>query len=184
MCSMADKTDSARVLKYNAELQPLSDYIQASYSESTVCVFRSVISVPPTEVDATPQSKRLVPERGDELDLPLTQEDVEEMTEAEKKEFVADLAISVFVSKEKAEKNVINMVRHIAKASSHNEAKVYLEEKRGAYIVKVQLSPEVGMLENRFNKKGHANLLLYEDVDIKDHIVEVYSPMRFEDIVE
>lgn len=59
MCSMADKTDSARVLKYNAELQPLSDYIQASYSESTACVFRSVISVPPTEVDATPQSKKI-----------------------------------------------------------------------------------------------------------------------------
>ena len=103
--------------------------------------------------------------------------------ENEKKEYVGNLAISVFKSKEKAEKNVKDFVKHIAKSYSHEEAKVYLEERRGPYVAMLRLSPDIGLLENKFNKRGHANLLLYEDVDISDYVVEIYPPLRFEEIV-
>ena len=172
-----------RKLKYESELNPLIDFIQTEYCESSLCVFRSVLSVPPTEIDSTPQSKRLLDFRPEEFDLQLAKEDVDLMTDGEKREYVGNLAISVFKSKEKAEKNVKDFVRHIARSYSQEEAKVYLEERRGPYVVQLQLSSDVGLLERKFNKKGHANLLLYEDVDIKDHIVEVYPPIRFEEII-
>lgn len=172
-----------RKLKYESELNPFMDFIQSEYCESSLCVFRSVLSIPPTEIDSTPQSKRLLDFRTDELDIQLSKEDVDLMTDEERKEYVGNLAISVFKSSDKAQKNVREFVRHIAKSYSNEEAKAYLEERRGPYVVRLQLSPEVGLLEKKFNKKGHANLLLYEDVDIKDHIVEVYPPLRFSEIV-
>lgn len=172
-----------RKLKYESELNPFMDFIQSEYCESSLCVFRSVLSIPPTEIDSTPQSKRLLDFRTDELDIQLSKEDVDLMTDEERKEYVGNLAISVFKSSDKAQKNVREFVRHIAKSYSNEEAKAYLEERRGPYVVRLQLSPEVGLLEKKFNKKGHANLLLYEDVHIKDHIVEVYPPLRFSEIV-
>ena len=179
---MADDSNT-RKLKYEAELNPLMDFIQMEYCESSLCVFRSVLSVPPTEIDSTPQSKRLMEFRPEELDLTLTKEEVDLMTDDEKKEYVGNLAISVFKSKEKAEKNVKDFVKHIAKSYSQEEAKAYLEERRGSYLAMLQLSPDIGLLEKKFNKRGHANLLIYEDVDISDYIVEIYPPLRFEEIV-
>ena len=175
--------DNRKKLKYESELDPFMDFIQTEYCESTLCVFRSVLSVPPTEIDSTPQSKRLLDFIPNEFDLQLTKEEVKLMTDGERREYVGNLAISVFKSKDKAQKNVREFVKHIAKSYSHEEAKVYLEERRGPYVVQLQLSPDVGLLEKKFNKKGHANLLLYEDVDIKDHIVEYYPPIRFEEII-
>ena len=179
---MADDSNK-RKLKYESELNPLMDFIQTEYCESSLCVFRSVLSVPSTEIDSTPQSKRLMEFRAEELDFQLTKEDVDIMTDEEKKEYVGNLAISVFKSKEKAEKNVKDFVKHIAKSYSQEEAKAYLEERRGRYVAMLQLSPDIGLLEKNFNKRGHANLLLYEDVDINSHIVEIYPPLRFEEIV-
>ncbi len=179
---MAD-TENIRKLRYEAELNPLMDYIEANYCESSLCVFRSTISSPPTEKDSTPQSKRDEAGKGQDLDMILTQEEVELMTDKDKKEYVGNLAISVFNSKEKAEKSAIDFVRHVAKFS-YEEAEVYLNERRGAFIVKMQLSPDVGLLENRFNKKGHANLLLYEGVDIKNLIEETFPALKIEDIIQ
>ncbi len=177
-------TENNRKLRYEAELNPFMDFIEANYSESSLCVFRSTLSDPPTEKDSTPQSKRSETERGEELELTLTKEDVEGMTDDEKKLYVGSLAISVFRSEEKAQKNVFDMVKHIAKNFSPDEALAYLQDKRGPYIVKLQLSPDVGLLENRFNKKGHANLLLYEGVDISEQIIEILPPIKFEDIIQ
>ena len=41
---MADDSNK-RKLKYEAELNPLMDFIQTEYRESSLCVFRSVLSV-------------------------------------------------------------------------------------------------------------------------------------------
>ncbi len=180
---MAD-TENTKKLRYEAELNPFTDFIEANYCESSQCVFRSTISDPPSEKDSIPQSKRTDIDRALELDMPFSQDEVEEMTDDEKREYVGSLAISVFRSKEKAQKNVIDMIRHIAKNFSQEEAMIYLQERRGPYLAKIQLSPDVGLLEKKFNKKGHANLLLYEGVDIKNYVQETYDPIRFEDIAK
>ena len=91
---MAD--NNRKKLKYGSELDLFMDFIQTEYCESTLCVFRSVLSVPLTEIDSTPQSKRLLDFIPNEFDLQLTKEEVKLMTDGERREYVGNLAISVF----------------------------------------------------------------------------------------
>ena len=183
MFKMADLDKISR-LTYSEELLPMADYIAAHYDESDQTVYRSVLSVPPGIIDSTPQSKRDIPERGEELILTLTDEEVASMSDEDKKEYVANLAISVFKSLPKCQANIKSLVKHIARKYSYEEAEKYLKDSRGPFIVKIQLDESIGLLEKRFDKKGHGNLLMYEGKRIDDYIVEVYDPLDMKDLLD
>lgn len=171
-------------LRYDTELSPFSDYIYDHYHESCETVFRSTLSTPPTEADSTPQLKRNISERIEELDWEFTEEDVAEMSDKEKGEYIGERALSVFVSLSKCEANVVNIVRHIAKKYSYEEATTYLKDKRGPFIVELELTEEAGLVEKHYDKKGHKNLLPYDGVFIDKFIVKTYGPLDIDNIIK
>lgn len=180
---MQEETKPKR-LRYENELSPFMDFIKAHYHESCETVFRSTLTKPPTEADSTPQLKRDIKDRVEELDLQITEEDVAEMSEKEKGEYVSERALSVFKSLPKCEANVINLINHIAKKFSYEEAATYLNDRRGAFIVELALTEEAGLIEQRFDKKGHKNLLPYDDVLIDKYIVNTFGPLHIDNILK
>lgn len=179
-----DNNQKNRILRYEADLAPVRSYIDDNFEESTETVFRCNITDPPTDKDNTPQLKRDYNSKGEELDIDYSAEDFLELSEDEIKSYVGERALSVYVSKEKCEKALKRQVISRYKNSNYDEAKQYLEERRGAYIVKLQLVGNAGLLEKRKNKHGHKNFLNYEGVDINDYIVETYRPIDISDIIE
>lgn len=159
MCKINDKKYT---LKYEKELLPFMEVIETMYVETSEedIVFRSTLTDPPTLKDSTPQSKRENDEGVEEEVIIPTKEEVDSLNENEKKDFVGDRAISVFKSREKCLKDIKNIVNHVADKYSLEEAEAYLNEKRGPFMVKLQLSQEVGLIEREFNKQGHKNVLL------------------------
>ena len=180
---MQEETRHKR-LRYETELSPFMEYIKAHYHESSETVFRSTLSSPPTEADSKPQLKRVIDEHLDELDWQITEEDVAEMSEKEKCDYVSERALSVFNSLSKCKANVINLITHIAKKYSYNEAATYLNERRGAFIVELALTEEAGLIEKRYDKKGHQNFLPYDGVLIDKFIVNTYGPLDIDDILK
>lgn len=170
-------------LRYDRELKPFQDFIQEYYQESNETVFRSTLTTPPSEDDSFPQSKRESSERGSALEWELTPAEVDEMSHGEKKEYVADHSLSVFVSMAKCKANVANITRHISRKFSREEAEVYLKDKRGVYIVEMEIDGSIGLIERKADKKGHKNLLLYEDVSIEETIVNTYGPYELDDFL-
>lgn len=180
---MSNHENDRKKLRYEKELSPFSDYIDTHYSESDLTVFRNTLTNPPSPDDSIPQIKRDMEGHSSELELEFTEEEVAEMTEQDKKDFVAERAISVFKTAEKCRASVKDIVRHIFRKSSYDEALFYLQNRRGPYIEEIKLTEDVGLLECRFNKKGHANLLLYEGVDIRDYTVRMADYVGIDELL-
>lgn len=175
--------DKNKILQYERELFLLKDVIYDHYQESDDVVFRNLLSDPSTIKDLTPQSKR-VPEESEELIMELTEEDVKDMTLKEKQDYIADRTLSVYNSYENCIKDVAFWVKRIHDKYSKEEAEVYLKEKRGPYVAEIQLNKEIGLLEKRYNKKGHANMLLYADTDWETNIIRKYGPFTINDFLK
>ncbi|MDE6793659.1 MAG: hypothetical protein K2J48_11325 [Muribaculaceae bacterium] len=182
---MNDTSKDKRSLKYEAELFPLWDTIEASYTQtsSSDVVFRNILSLPPTLLDSTPQSKRKNEEDVEEEPLLLSAEEVAEMTDGEKKSYIGERAISVFNSYKKCVANSRFWINRIAENYSLEEAEIFLSNKLGVYIVELHLGPEVGLIEKKANKKGHRNMLLNEEIDISTYIVKTYPVLTIENLL-
>lgn len=177
---MADKN---KLLRYEQELNLLKDVIYEHYQESEDVVYRNLLSIPSTIIDHTPQSKRL-PDAVEPLIMELTEEDVADMTIKEKKEYIADRTLSVYNSFENCFKDLRFWVNRIKERYSQEEAEIYLNEKRGPFIAEIQLNKEMGLIEKSFNKKGHANMLMYDESDFDSNIKKIYGPFKISDLLE
>lgn len=175
--------DTTKILRYEKELAPLRDVIYQDYHESEDMVFRNILSVPSTIKDITPQSKRVAPEV-DELIVELTEEDIKDMSLKEKREYIADRTLSVYNSLENCLAETAFWVRRIRDRYSIEDAEIYLKEKRGAYIAEIQLNKEIGLIETHYNKKGHANVLLYEGGDLGTNIVRIHGPFTLAELLK
>lgn len=180
MFCMNESSLDSLSLRYEAELAPLMETVNAIYRQtlSTDVAYRNILSLPPTLLDSTPQSKRRREDDVEEEIIILAEEEVEGMTESEKKEYVGALAISVFTSYQKCYDNAKRIVNRIAQNYSVEEAETFLKEKLGCYIAKLQLDEKVGLIQRKPNKKGHQNVLLNEGVDICEYIEEIYDPLN------
>ena len=182
---MCKESNKKYTLKYEEELLPFMEVIEAMYIETSEedVVFRSTLADPPTLKDSTPQSKRENEEGVEEEVIILTKEEADTLTEKEKKDFVGERAISVFKSREKCLKELRNIVNHIADKYSLDESETYLNAKRGPFMVKLKLSPKVGLIEKEFNKNGHKNVLLNEGEVVNDYVIETFPSMEFRDLL-
>lgn len=182
---MCKESDKKYTLKYEKELLPFQGVIEAKYVETSEddVVFRSTLTDPPTLKDSTPQSKRENEEGVEEEDIILTAEEVDSLTEKEKEDYVGSRAISVYESIEKCFEGLKSIVNHIAKKYSLEESETYLYEKRGPYIVKLQLAPQVGLIEKEFNNKGHKNVLLNEGEVINDYVIETFPSIELRELL-
>lgn len=114
---MSEPSKDKLSLKYEEELAPFRETIEAVYikTSSSDVVFRNILTLPPTIIDSTPQSKRRSEDSPEEETIILSSEEVEEMKESEKKEYIGKLAISVFTSYQKCYDNAQNIVNRVAK---------------------------------------------------------------------
>ena len=175
--------DDSKILRYEQELSLLKDVIYEDYGESEDIVFRNLLTIPSTIKDITPQSKR-IPEETQELSIELTEDDVKEMTLKEKREYIADRTLSVYNSYENCFNDVAFWIKRIQEKYSKEEAEIYLKEKRGPFIAEIRLRQDMGLLEKRYNKKGHANMLMYEGSDFDSHITKIYGPFSINDLLK
>ena len=182
---MSEPSKDKLSLKYEEELAPFRETIEAVYikTSSSDVVFRNILTLPPTILDSTPQSKRRSEDSPIEETIILSSEEVEEMKESEKKEYIGKLAISVFTSYQKCYDNAQNIVNRIAKKYSYEEAETFLYERLGCHIVKLQFDESVGLIQKEPNKKGHKNVLLNEEVEISSFIKETYEPLNIDDLL-
>lgn len=173
-------------LKYIDELLPFKEIIETYYIETSPedIVYRSTLTDPPTIIDSTPQSKRDNSQGVKIEPIILTDEEVEMLTIPERKEFVGDLGLSVYKSRELCLKDIKYWVNRIARNYSLEEAEEYLNSKRGPFMVKLQLTSATGLIQKKFNKKGHKNVLLNEGELIDYYIQETYPEANIEDLLE
>lgn len=183
---MGEHFERNYTLKYLDELNPFKEIIEADYIKTSPddIVYRSTLTDPPTIIDSTPQSKRSDPLGVRKEPIILTDEEVEMLTLPERKEFVGLLGISVYKSRELCLKDIKYWVNRIARNYSIEEAEAYLYSKRGPFMVKLKLSSATGLIQKKFNKKGHKNVLLNEGEVIDFYIQETYPESNIEDLFE
>jgi hypothetical protein len=167
--NLSDSTEdisSNPKLRYHETLDLFQDVIDRYYYEDTIDVYRTVSTAPPTERDVIPQKFRNTDSAVKNLEIEYTEEDLEGFTDAEKREEVGHYAISVNRSPEKCEKEARRAYRKFKATHTAERAEEY-KQSRGPYIAKFHIQPQHGKI-SKFDKKGHANFLLYEGVNLDD----------------
>lgn len=174
--------------KYEEELKPFKPFIYEHYKPLNGVVYRNFLSDPPTEKDFTPQSKRPSDDQPPPKPLPITDEQVANMPDRRKAKYVGARALSVYQSLEACVSSTMFWVNKIAQNYSVTEAVAYLNEKRGNIIYAVRITEDMGVIENEFDKTGHANFLPYESVEWNEAVIRdeppviISLPMSEEDV--
>ena len=157
----------SKKLRYSEDFEKVGTTLRKYYTEKDIYVFRTTISNPPTEIDSIPQIFR---DKGDEDGIYKYEPTAEELSKLDEKDrlsFIGERGLSVYKSENKLIKESIRSYKVVKKKFGEEEAKAYAEKKRGIYIERLHITPDVGLL-GKFSKSGHANLLLYEGFTIND----------------
>lgn len=167
---------SDKKFKYEEELKPFKPFIYDRYKAFNGIVYRNFLTNPPTEKDATPQSKRLDPEQPEKDSIQFSSEEVELMSSKQKSKAVGKYGLSVYRSLDECVSSTRYWVDRIRSSYSMAEARQYLYEKRGPLIFPLAITEEMGMIEAVFDKTGHANFLVYDNVDINEGVIITDAP--------
>ncbi len=147
------------------------DVIKMNFSEVEECyVYRTCISLPCCKTDQTPVILRKKDNTIESVSRKLSDEEIANMTDKRKLKTICSYALSVNDTAENskvAAKSQYDKLKNQGKPK--DELDVYADS-RGRNIGKFKITPEVGLL-TAF-KNGHANLLIYEGVDIENYRVK------------
>lgn len=167
---------SDKKFKYEEELKPFKPFIYDKYKAFNGIVYRNFLTNPPTEKDATPQSKRTDTEQPEKASIQFTLEEVESMNLKQKSKAVGRYGLSVYRTLDECVSSTQYWVNKIRSNYSLSETRQYLYEKRGPLIFPVAITEEMGLIEAVFDKTGHANFLPYDDVDINEAVIMTNPP--------
>lgn len=165
-----------RRFKYEEELKPFKPFIYDKYKAFNGTVYRNFLTSPPTEKDATPQSKRVDSGQPEKDSIQISSDEVGAMSERDKSKIVGKYGLSVYRTLEECVSSTLYWVDKIRMNYSLSEARTYLYKKRGPLIFPFEITEEMGMIEAVFDKTGHANFLPYEDVDINEAVIMTDPP--------
>lgn len=165
--SQTDDKPLEKHLRYHKELDKVSDVIEKYYSEVDTYAYRTVITIPPAELDMMPQKFRPKEYNPARVRSEVTKEFLDKKGESYKKRYVAEHALSVNKTEEDCLEALRKSYRNVKERAGKDEADEYMQQKRGCYIAKIHITPQTGLMEE-FDDKGHANLLLYEGVTIEE----------------
>ncbi len=144
------------------------DIIGKYYSEKDISFYRTVRTNPPTDDDLLPPKFiNKTPDEINELLIEYDEEDIEELTETEKKQEVGSYATSGFKSAEKCKSEAIRTYKGIKRKHPPEVAETY-KQKRGPYVAKFHMRPNLGVMSDFDRKKGHANIIPRDNVRIED----------------
>ena len=166
--SVVDNDDKIqKTLKYADELRYFEGTIKDKYKFKEVEVFRTVRTNPPTDEDLIPLHYQHVNSL-EFFPLEITQDIVDALSDEEKGREVGHRALSMIKTSEKCIKEARRALRsYIENKKPSHEAIEDYKKKRGMYVAKFKITPNIGLITD-FHKGTHAQVLLYEDVKIED----------------
>lgn len=180
-----DKNVTQRApLRYHETLDNFSDIIEEHFYECEVDVYRTSVSNPPSDFDITPRRRRNAGEQGQELPFAYTQEEIGLMDYDMKKAEVGQDAISVHKTEQNEIKEAKRSAAKFEKKHSPEETEYYKYHQRGAFVMKLHITPDKALVSKKFHRTtGHGNILLREGVTIEDLLDKSYEikPFKYEE---
>ena len=177
---MSEEIPQKAPLRYHETLDMFSDVIAEHYYECEIDVYRTAVNNPPTDFDITPTRRRFTGTQGPVLPFTYTQEEIDSMEYDEKKAEIGHNAVSVHKSEEKAIKEAKRFAVSFAKTHTEEETKAYKYEQRGAFVIKLHITPDKALVSKKFHKTtGHGGLLLREGVTVEDLLDKEYEIKEF-----
>ena len=156
-------------LRYHETLDAFSDVIEEYYYGREIDVYRTAVTNPPTEFDITPKRRRNAGEQGQELPFVYTQEEIDLMDKEDKKIEVGRDALSVHKTELKEIKEAKRSAVDFGKKHTVEETENYKYNQRGAYVMKLHITPDKALVSKKFHSgTGHGNILLREGITIED----------------
>lgn len=171
-------SDSEAPLRYHEWLDYFQETIDQVYTKKDVAFFRTVRSNPPTEKDIVPT--KFLSRETDEiqtLEIEFDADIVSELTDEEKRIEVGHHAISGYQTAEKCKSEAIRAYKGVKKKHGPENAEAF-KNRHGQYIAKFLINPELGMITDFDRHKKHANILIKENVKIKD-LIDPSFPLEY-----
>lgn len=176
---------SERRFKYEEYINKFPEVIETEYSEKTVTAFRSVIELPPGEIDYTPRPLR----KEDDIlkyETSLTDEKIASLSYDRKSRLVGKIGLSCNDSPEAAlhsiQKQIADVVNKAKKGGLDVEEVwpniMQYRESWGKYIVKYNFNPEAGRFSDF--KNHHCNYLPYQNVNIEEYRDTNFNPIEID----
>lgn len=176
-----NKEEPSRVdvaqLRYSEYLVPFSEHIYKNYKPIEENVFRTFCTWPGTEHDLTPQIFREEAIHQNGVPPVLTQEEADSLSEKRKSQYVSKLVLSVNNSPEAAISSAKDTYQRLKEKKSTDELENW-KKQRGSIVVEIKSDSAVGLISEFSN--NHANLLLYEGVELESIINKTCSPIYFD----
>lgn len=161
---------------YHEQLEVAKVEIEKEYSTKDALVYRTMVFNPPTDYDITPQIFRT--EKDSLIAGGLSKEEYGILPIKKKREYISERAISVNNSKEAAINSAKKTYLSLMNKFGKDYADEYIENERGVYVAPMMLKEEWAKI-SKFDKKGHANVILDQRVKVED-VVDVEKLERYE----
>lgn len=166
----ADNSESpnAPKLKYDEILRPFLEYLEPTCINfkpgEELIVYRTQDQIPVDDYGEAPRPRR---KYGDDvIKQKLTQEEVRALSPKKREKIMGEWGLSCNDSEESARKNFRYTYESLKqKGASEEDLKSFTIE-RGIHICRYIISGKVGLI-TPFDKHGHANLYLYEGVNLE-----------------
>lgn len=163
--------DITRKFDQEENIGSFRDVILSNFSEVNECyVYRTCQNLPCCKNDQTPLIVRKQNQQTGKIPRKYSNEELEKMSDQKKLKEVCHYALSVNDTAENSIENAKRMYRKLlSKGLSAEELNAYADS-RGRYVGLFKITSDVGMMTGFDN--GHANLLLYEGVNLEEHRIK------------
>ena len=162
------KSSGAPKLKDDEILRPFMEYLEPACINirpgESLIVYRTQDLVPVDEYGQSPRPRRKFGEEA--LKQKLTDEEVRALTPKKREKIMGDWGLSCNDSEESARKSFLyTYQKHESKGASKEDLEAFVHE-RGIHICRYSITVDTGII-TPFDEHGHANLYLYEGVNIE-----------------
>lgn len=167
-------------LRYSEVLSQFEDVVgkEFMFDFGDIFVYRTAVTNPPTDFDTMPNHRKEELESGIPYEFQFNPEDVAEMEYQEKKDQVTKEAMSVHETEVLVKSEAIKYYERVKAKYGEEAAELYVL-KRGRYIMRLHITPEVAAISGFSKKTGHANVLLKRGITIKDILDTDYGITEF-----
>ena len=153
--------------------------IEILFQPAEVKVYRTFISNPPCERDFASKFERNVEDNA-AANKEITQEEYDAFSAKDKRLFIAERGLSVNATAEQAIDAARTSFKNVAKTRDLEGAEAYMEDDRGRYIGEIQWKADQAII-TKFDKKGHATVLLNKNIDWKEIEVKDIKEYKYKD---
>ena len=162
--------------RFHEQLEVAIPDIEKWFTPFEGSVYRTFIGAPPIEKDFTPQALR-EPDGKALVQGGLSKEEYDTLSKGQRKQYVSDRTLSVNDSREHAEQAAVSNYKSVKEKWGTEYAEMHMEEDRGSYIGEVVLPKGVAWI-SKFDKKGHGEIILNQDISWED--IEVRNIIKYQ----